>query len=579
MRLPFPERVLQQHIATLGKTGAGKSSAMRVIAEHQLDKKRRVAIVDPKGDWWGLKSSADGKGPGYPVIMFGDFKEPRATDVPIKPESGPHVAELIASGNRPCVIGFRGWMPNDMMQFWIGKDSNQAGFAQSLFNANEGELYVVIDEVHNFAPKGKTLDVQSGRSVHWTNRIMSEGRGLGLTFFIASQRPQKVHNDTLDGCETLIAMRVTHPRSREAAEEWLNAKADPKLAKEVLGTLAELQKGEAWVWSPENKVGPVRVQFPMFQTFDSFAPPQLQKKVNQSGWSEVDLDQVKEKLSAVIAEAKANDPKELKAEVARLRQELSRKQIAVPPPVQVADPRATERAVRQATAPLLTQIEKLKSSAQKTIDKACTELLVFRDGLASLKIPAIELPVATLTTPRPVTAVVSRPSHSLPAPAAHSSNGSLQKGEKEILLAAAQCHPASRTQLTILTGYKKSTRNRYIQYLQQKELVEDRDDRIIPTAAGMAALGDSYEPLPTGSELQTHWLARLPEGEKLILKFVLGAGGAGVDREAISEATGYQKSTRNRYIQYLQARQLLKEGTGAVVPAEMLFDSAVQKYA
>ena len=45
-KLPFPERVLRQHIATLGKTGAGKSSAMRVIAEHLLDANRRVAIVD-----------------------------------------------------------------------------------------------------------------------------------------------------------------------------------------------------------------------------------------------------------------------------------------------------------------------------------------------------------------------------------------------------------------------------------------------------------------------------------------------------------------------------------------------------
>lgn len=93
-QLPFPERVLHQHIATLGKTGAGKSSAMRVIAEHLLDKKRRVAIIDPKGDWWGLKSSADGKSAGYPVITFGNFKEERATDVPINEQSGKHVAEL-----------------------------------------------------------------------------------------------------------------------------------------------------------------------------------------------------------------------------------------------------------------------------------------------------------------------------------------------------------------------------------------------------------------------------------------------------------------------------------------------------
>jgi len=57
-QLPFPERVLHQHIATLGKTGVGKSSAMRVIAEHLLDKNRRIAIVDPKGDWWQLAEKA-----------------------------------------------------------------------------------------------------------------------------------------------------------------------------------------------------------------------------------------------------------------------------------------------------------------------------------------------------------------------------------------------------------------------------------------------------------------------------------------------------------------------------------------
>lgn len=154
--LPFPEKILHQHIATLGKTGAGKSSAMRVIAEHLLDAKRRLCIVDPKGDWWGLKSSADGKSAGYPVIMFGDFKESRAADVPINDRSGKHVAELIASGNRPCVLGFRGWMPAQLVRFWLD-------FAPTLFNTNEGELYVLIDEVQNFAPKGKIFDPDAGK--------------------------------------------------------------------------------------------------------------------------------------------------------------------------------------------------------------------------------------------------------------------------------------------------------------------------------------------------------------------------------------------------------------------------------
>jgi DNA helicase HerA-like ATPase len=258
MSLPFPEAILHQHSATLGKTGAGKSSVLRDMVEDRLDKKKRTCIVDPKGDWWGLKVSADGKSAGYPVITFGNFKNDKASDVPINEHSGAQIAELIASGNRPCVIGFRGWMPGQMVKFWLD-------FLPTLFNKNEGELYVFVDEMQNFAPKGKIQDPQAGMCVHWTNKAMSESRGLGMTFHIASQRSQKVHNDTLDCCETLIAMRTAHPAARKSIEDWINSNGDPAFAKEVLTTMAELKKGEAWVWSPENGFGPKRVQFPMFR--------------------------------------------------------------------------------------------------------------------------------------------------------------------------------------------------------------------------------------------------------------------------------------------------------------------------
>lgn len=98
MKLCFPEKILSQHLVVLGKTGAGKSSALRHIVEHLLSEGKRVCIIDPKGDWWGLKSSGDGKGAGYPIIAFGDFKESKASDVPINEGSGKHVAELITSG-------------------------------------------------------------------------------------------------------------------------------------------------------------------------------------------------------------------------------------------------------------------------------------------------------------------------------------------------------------------------------------------------------------------------------------------------------------------------------------------------
>lgn len=205
-KLTFPLKVLDQHAAVLGKTGAGKSSAMRHVVEYLLSHGKRVCVVDPKGDWWGLKASADGKSAGYPVITFGSFKGDYEADVPVNEHSGKHVAELITSGNRPCVIGFRGWFTAHMIQFWID-------FAKTLFHTNEGELYLIIDEAQNFAPKGRLADIEgkAGTGLHWTNRLLAEGRGLGINIWVGSQRPQKVHNDTLDGCETLVAMRTVHP--------------------------------------------------------------------------------------------------------------------------------------------------------------------------------------------------------------------------------------------------------------------------------------------------------------------------------------------------------------------------------
>jgi len=56
--LAIPSKVLDQHLVCLGKTGAGKSSVLRHIVEHLLSHKKRVCIIDPKGDWWGPKLSS-----------------------------------------------------------------------------------------------------------------------------------------------------------------------------------------------------------------------------------------------------------------------------------------------------------------------------------------------------------------------------------------------------------------------------------------------------------------------------------------------------------------------------------------
>jgi len=578
MKLPFPAQVLETHTATLGKTGSGKSSANRVIAEYLLDKKQRVCIVDPKGDWWGLKTSADGKGPGYPVICFGDFKDERATDIPINDRAGREVAELVCSGNRPCVIGFRGWSTDAMNRFYLE-------FIQVLYAKNSSKLFCFLGEVQNFAPKAKIFDPTSGRVIHWTNKILSEGRGLGFSFFIDSQRPQKVHNDTLDNCETLIAMRTVHPAARSAIAEWMKGAGDLEKSKAVLDTLASLKRGEAWVWSPENAIGPERVQFPMFSTFDSFAPPGEQKQVSKAGWSTVDLAAVKEKLANVIEEHKANDPQELKAEINRLKAEnrklaASNHHVATAMPSKEELDKATAAAVRTAVIPYQKHIAEIQNQVSRIYARTEAATQYLNDVLTHCTAIVRKDPPAFTILPPTQEPAPRTAARSLPRPAPASipgTNGGPSIGERKILTAAAQFQGVEKEQLTVLTGYKSTSRNEYVKRLIAAGLAEKRSDgKIYATDAGIAAIGRDYEALPTGRALYEWWKPRLSAGELRILSYLVDqAHGRELEKTALTEPTGLKSTSINEYIKRLAARRLVVSGPNRIRAAETLFDSSL----
>lgn len=355
-----PRAILKQHIAVLGKTRSGKSSVMRGLVEGLLDDRKPVCIVDPKGDWWGLKLKSDGKHPGFPVVVFGG----EHANVPINEHAGSSVAELFATGNRPCLVDLGGWMPASRTRFWID-------FASTLFKHTKGERWIAVDEVHNFAPKGKLLSPDAAMALHWTNRLASEGLGKGLQMIFASQRPQKVHNDTLTSAETLIAMRVLHPSDRGAVSDWIKGCGDGG-GDEVLNTLGQMQRGEAWVWSPEIGFGPKRVQFPMFTTYDSFRPQTQSDTRRLRGWASVNLDEVREKFASIIDESKANDPRELKKQLAELRKQLAEQ-------TPVVQTKTLERFVLKDGQ--LQRAERIVASISPLLDKLATASKTLSDAI------------------------------------------------------------------------------------------------------------------------------------------------------------------------------------------------------
>jgi hypothetical protein len=183
--------------------------------------------------------------------------------------------------------------------------------------------------------------------------------------------------------------------------------------------------------------------------------------------------------------------------------------------------------------------------------------------------PTPTLQVAAVA-PRPHAPSPAAPRH---AAAALSDGILLGKGERIILTAIAQ-YPqgATREQLTVLTGYKKSSRDTYLQRLSACGFVAISGSVLTATQGGIDALGSDYEPLPRGADLQAYWMARLPEGEKKILAYLIEQYPHAVDRDDLNEPTGYKKSSRDTYIQRLGARMLVTTDRGSVKASDILFE-------
>ncbi|HLO41656.1 MAG TPA: DUF87 domain-containing protein, partial [Phycisphaerales bacterium] len=259
----FPDPALTQHIAILGKTGSGKTYTAKSIVEQLLTLERRVVVIDPTGAWWGLRSSSDGKCEGFPVVILGG----QHGDAPLSAHSGAACAELVTKHALQVVF--------DTSSMSVGERTRWfTDFAGGLFRLNRTPVHVVIDEAHMFAPQsgGGKIDAETGKMLHAANTLASGGRSRGVRLMMITQRPAKLHKDSLTCCDTLIAMKVIAPQDRDAIKEWIDGCGDEKKGREVLDTLAQLARGEGWVWYPEGGVLR-RVQFPRIQTFDSSATP------------------------------------------------------------------------------------------------------------------------------------------------------------------------------------------------------------------------------------------------------------------------------------------------------------------
>lgn len=296
---PIPIEALDADIAILGKKGRGKTYTGKGIVEWLLTLGRRVIVLDPLGVWWGLKSSADGESPGFPVAVFGG----EHADVPITDKSGRPLARILAAENIPAVIDISGMRKGEMVRF-------VEEFADEIFTKNREPLTLVLEEADVFAPQNPMPD--TARVCHEIDRIARRGRAFGFRLLTITQRPAKLNKDVLTQLSVLVALGITSPQDRDAIKLWVEGHADRNAAKEVYSTLAQLDVGEGWVWAPDfDKLE--RVRFPKITTLDTSATPKAgEKRIKPKKLAQADIA----KITGLLAETNEEKRAEVKAKAA-----------------------------------------------------------------------------------------------------------------------------------------------------------------------------------------------------------------------------------------------------------------------
>ncbi len=121
----------------------------------------------------------------------------------VEPQA-PSLADDVAGSDARCLVVDLGS---------LGSHEEQALVAGAVLRklwhrrAEREPILLVIDEAHNVCPQ-RPEDALTALATEDAIRIAGEGRKYGLYLLLATQRPQKLHENVLSQCDNLLLMRM-----------------------------------------------------------------------------------------------------------------------------------------------------------------------------------------------------------------------------------------------------------------------------------------------------------------------------------------------------------------------------------
>jgi uncharacterized protein len=553
-------------VAALGMRGSGKSNVMGSIAEQLLAADIQVIVFDDVGIHFSLRLAANGKSPsGLNIPVLGG----RHGDIPLLPTAGELVAKSLAETGSSAVLDISGFRKGERARF-------AAAFAETLFRAKQqhpGPCFLILEESQRWVPqvirfKGEGEERMLGAFME----IAEVGRNYGIGMGLISQRPQKIHKEVLNLTELLFAFQTNGVLERKAIAEWVQETGAEGRA-EVHNDLPSLTTGEALVWSPAWLRLFKRCKLPKKTTYDAGATPLTARA--QVKTKPLELGELSKAMAAVTEQAKANDPKALQAEVARLKRELAAgggKGKAAP----AAAPKVIERIVDRVPPAL----HRLIAGLGKDLARVISETGKLSQAYNAIEVAAaakVAEPGGLIVTPgghtvrfqSPVqSGAVPHAANGVRKPAAPRAEGDLSRAARALLTAIAQMDGrASDPQISILSGYSVNSSSfaNAKGELRSAGLIDYQGDDRLLTDAGRAATGD-VQPAPTGEALLRFWAGKLNGCERSLLTALWEHGP--LDREPLASAAGYSFTSSS-----------FANGLGALRSAKLISPAGIEPVA
>lgn len=591
--LSLPIDAVTQKFAILGRTGSGKSYCATKLCELMLDKHAQVIALDPVGVWYGLRV-----GGHYSIPIFGGLHG----DVPLESNAGEFIANLIVDRGLSAVL--------DVSQFLGGEQAKFAyDFATRFFfrkKSSPGAVHLFVEECQEFVPQNISGGARGGFETRMLNafeRLIKLGRNFGIGATLISQRPQEVNKKALNQAECMLAFQMTGPQERKAVSLWV---ADKAGSQDVIDTLPKLKVGQCQVWSPQWLHVSDTIEIAAKKSADVSSTPSAgdhSKRVELKDLSEDELSALAKDMAETVERAKAEDPRELRREIALLKKreselikanadlglmavEITSKEVPVLKDGQLA---RLESATTALGKLLTVQIERLDAAnetfsknVREILDRFGETLIPLREALSKLQPKSA---ISTLVLRKPP--IVAAREEAAPlkrgesVPAANGDGSGVSAPQQRILDALASLESLglrdldkSNVAVFADASPRSSAYQNNVSRLRTLGLVDyPQQGRVSLTDQGRQQ-AQSNGTVLTLEGLHNAWFAKLPAPKVRILKEVIGLYPNPIGKAPLADLSGMSplSSAYQNNVSNLRSLGLIDyPQQGYVVATELLF--------